>query len=634
MRNCIIGTAGHVDHGKTALIKALTGLDTDKLAEEKKRKITIDLGFAHLDTGVEEERFSIIDVPGHKDYLKNMLTGSYGIGFVLLVVALNEGVMPQTKEHLDILNALNAQDGIIVFTKADLVSDDSIRSKAYDDVDRLVADSFLATAPRIEVSTATGHNIELLREEIISRIRTLPEYEDTGKDNFYLPLDRSFTIDGLGTVVTGSLIKGSCKQGDTLYLNPGSLPVKVRSLQTLNSDVQECKPGQRVAINLTGVQKNTVKRGSVLTGTRVSSSSRILCEISVFNDSRQTLKNGSRVFISVGTSRIEGRITFLNCDTIAGGESGYCVLYLQEKYPFVFEDRFIVQDMTYATPVASGVALDSNPGRIKRFDSTTIEYLDALSSNNPERMVLTAIEHSPNSLYTVLDIAKRFNLTVAIVDEAIDTYRSQGDIELVGKYLISRSLLDEINHNATELVSSVGKDNSCISKATLLKRMQQKHYLPDGQYTSWFDSAVDSGVIVDDGRSVRLSGTKQNQPERQNDVKVQIMSTLKHAGFRGMSICEIESQFGNTAKSEIKGLLFEGDIVQLTSNIVISKECFTEALSTVEQLYSETNTISLPEFRDALGISRKPAQVLLEAFDARGITCRMGDKRCLKQNKN
>ena len=339
MKHVIIGTAGHVDHGKTCLIKALTGIDTDRLKEEKKRGITIELGFAYLDLA-NGQRVGIVDVPGHEKFVRNMLAGAGGMDLCMLVVAADEGIMPQTVEHLDILSILGIKNGVIVITKTDLVEPEFVELVA-EDVKELVQGTFLEKAPILPVSVYKEKGLERLKAVLTEMCNSLPERADSG--NFRLPIDRVFTLKGFGTIVTGTLMEGKLKKDQNIVLYPENVPVKVRSLQVHSKDAEVAYAGQRVAVNVPDRKKEEILRGDVLaTGDSLYPTMMVDVKLEVLKHTERRIKHGSRVHVYHGTKELLGKVALMNCDELKAGEGGYAQLRLEEKTVLRKGDHFVV----------------------------------------------------------------------------------------------------------------------------------------------------------------------------------------------------------------------------------------------------------------------------------------------------
>lgn len=373
MNYVIVGTAGHVDHGKTCLIKALTGVDTDRLKEEKKRGITIELGFAGM-TAPDGTDIGIIDVPGHEKFIKNMLAGIGGIDLVLLVVAADEGIMPQTAEHFDILKLLNIKKGIIVMTKADLVEEEWLDMVTSDLLD-LVKGSFLEDAEIVPVSAHTGQNIEVLRNKIFDAVSTSSK-RNNNPALFRLPIDRVFTIDGFGTVVTGTLLEGMVKVGQDITIYPSGMTAKIRNLQVHDQKVETAYAGQRTAINLAGIKKEELDRGQVLAAPNSLKPTKMVdVNLKVLSDTKREIINGSRLHLYCGSNEVLCKVVLLDRDKLLAGESCYAQLRTEEDIVVKKGDLFVVRYYSPLETVGGGTILDANALKHKRYDEKVLAAL-------------------------------------------------------------------------------------------------------------------------------------------------------------------------------------------------------------------------------------------------------------------
>ncbi|MEG1583979.1 MAG: selenocysteine-specific translation elongation factor, partial [Anaerovorax sp.] len=386
MHNVIVGTAGHVDHGKTCLIKALTGIETDRLKEEKKRGITIELGFADLkNTG--EQHIGIIDVPGHERFVRNMLAGIGGIDIVLLVVAADEGIMPQTVEHFEILKMLNIHKGIVVLTKVDLVEEEWLEI-VKEDVQDTVAGTFLEGAPVVEVSSFTGKNIDMLKEMICELAKGSGQRREESS-LLRIPIDRVFTIDGFGTVVTGTLTEGSVRVGDEVALYPVGKTAKVRTLQVHGKMVDQAVAGQRTAVNLTNIKKEELERGYVL-GAKGSMKNTMMLDVKIdlFKDSPRSLVNGSRLHLYYGAAEVLCKAILLESEEIHSGESTFAQLRLEKEIAVKKGDRFIIRFYSPVETIGGGMILDANPKKHKRFQAQTLADFQIKSEGDSDALFL------------------------------------------------------------------------------------------------------------------------------------------------------------------------------------------------------------------------------------------------------
>ena len=427
MKNIIIGTAGHIDHGKTTLIKALTGRNTDRWEEEQRRGITIDLGFTYFDLP-GGDRAGIIDVPGHEKFINNMVAGVVGMDLVLLVIAADEGIMPQTREHMDILGLLGIEKSIIVLNKCDLVDEEWIEL-VEEEIREELSGTFLEKAPVVRVSAATGEGLDHLIEvighmssdEVIEKdIHTIPR----------LPIDRAFTMSGFGTIITGTLVSGTIRKEDTLEMYPIGKECKIRSIQVHGQDKKECYAGQRVAINLSNVKKKEIKRGCVLAPPDSMKNTDLLdVKLNVLDSSMRVLTNHTRLHFFTGTSEILCRAVLLDKEEIGPGESGYVQLRLEEEIAVRRGDKFVVRFYSPMETIGGGVILEPNPGVKKRFQESVIEELKRKESGSSADVIELHIREHGKTLITLAELAKMTALSEQEIREAADELKSQGQIQ-------------------------------------------------------------------------------------------------------------------------------------------------------------------------------------------------------------
>ena len=394
MKHVIIGTAGHVDHGKTCLIKALTGIDTDRLKEEKKRGITIELGFAYLDLE-NGQRVGIVDVPGHEKFVRNMLAGAGGMDLCMLVVAADEGIMPQTVEHLDILSILGIKNGVIVITKTDLVEPEFVELVA-EDVKELVQGTFLENAPIVPVSVYKEQGLDKLKQILQEQCAALPERGDAG--HFRLPIDRVFTLKGFGTIVTGTLMEGKLKKDQNIVLYPENVPVKVRSLQVHSKDAETALAGQRVAVNVPDRKKEEILRGDVLaTADSLYPTMMVDVKLEVLKHTDRVIKHGSRVHIYHGTKELLGKVALMNQDEVKAGECAYAQLRLEEKTVLRKGDHFVLRFYSPVETIGGGVVLDACPKKHRKNDKIAYHTFEIKENGTEsERIELAYLEHQGN----------------------------------------------------------------------------------------------------------------------------------------------------------------------------------------------------------------------------------------------
>ena len=428
MKHVIIGTAGHVDHGKTCLIKALTGIDTDRLKEEKKRGITIELGFAYLDLE-NGQRVGIVDVPGHEKFVRNMLAGAGGMDLCMLVVAADEGIMPQTVEHLDILSILGIKNGVIVITKTDLVEPEFVELVA-EDVKELVQGTFLENAPIVPVSVYKEQGLDKLKQILQEQCTALPERGDAG--HFRLPIDRVFTLKGFGTIVTGTLMEGKLKKDQNIVLYPENVPVKVRSLQVHSKDAETALAGQRVAVNVPDRKKEEILRGDVLaTADSLYPTMMVDVKLEVLKHTDRVIKHGSRVHIYHGTKELLGKVALMNQDEVKAGECAIAQLRLEEKTVLRKGDHFVLRFYSPVETIGGGVVLDACPKKHRKNDKNAYHTFEIKEhGTESERIELAYLEHQ-GSFYSLKALMDKCSLERNQVKNLVKKLTEAGTLHLL-----------------------------------------------------------------------------------------------------------------------------------------------------------------------------------------------------------
>ena len=458
MKNIIIGTAGHVDHGKTALIKALTGIETDRIKEEKKRGITIELGFAYLDLP-DGEKAGIIDVPGHEKFVKNMLAGAGGIDLALLVVAADEGFMPQTREHLGILSLLNISEGIIVVTKKDLVDEDWLEIVC-DEIREEVKGTFLENAQMIPVSSYTGEGIEELRQAIFALIDKNSQIKKLDIPP-RIPVDRIFSVEGFGTVITGTLIDGTLKVGDPVTVYPSRLETRVRNLQVHSHDVQEAYAGQRVAVNLAGLKKTDLNKGDVVAAPNSMHTTMMIdIKLTILKDCQREILNATRLHLYHGARDILCKVVLLDRDSVSAGESCYAQLRLEEEIAVKTGDRFVLRFYSPLETIGGGVILDSNPFKHKRNDPAVLQSLD-IKENGSDRDKISAALRDYSSRFETLDFLQ---IQTGIPKEQFDQQvqklvKDKAAFKVSDNIVIHADYLNKLKDSAVKLLTAYHQEN-------------------------------------------------------------------------------------------------------------------------------------------------------------------------------
>ncbi len=632
MKNIIIGTAGHVDHGKTCLIKALTGTDTDRLKEEKKRGITIELGFANMEA-TKDCRIGIIDVPGHEKFVKNMLAGIGGIDLVLFVVALDEGIMPQSREHFEIIKALGIKKGILVFTKKDMVEPDWA-DMVIEDTREMVKGSFLEDAPYLQVSAYTGENIEELKQMILSMVKEEGNRREEA-ELFRLPIDRVFTMEGFGTVVTGTLLEGSLKEGDEVMIYPGEKKVKVRGIQNHNSGAKEAFAGQRTAINLAGIKKEELNRGEVLA--RVDSmvpTSRMDVTVKLFDDTARRLKNHDRVHISYGSAQTMCKVVLLGEEYLTAGQESFAQLIFDEPVAMRHGDKFILRFISPVESFAGGRVLepDARKHKGKEFPSLTLLQSDAI-----EEQVEGAMLNRFGNITTVKDLAKVLCFTKAELENTLEKLKKSKKIFAIhGTGFVSKSYWEMVVEKSTKLLEEFHVTNPIaqgMEKQEFKSRLGQLLHLKEEQPEDILFELVKRGLVKAVENQIALVEFESSYTGSLAEMNQTIIKIYENAGKNALTTEEVISGFKDKkmAKQIVNNLLKDEIIVRLSPAVYIEKSAYEEALALLKEAIgnSETGTITLSEYRDLLETSRKYAVQLLEAFDTKGITKMQGEARVL-----
>lgn len=634
MKHVIIGTAGHIDHGKTTLIHALTGKDTDRLKEEQKRGISIDLGFTYFDLP-SGRRAGIIDVPGHEKFIKNMLAGVIGIDIVLLVIAADEGVMPQTREHLAILDLIGIKKGFIVLTKTDLVDEEWIEL-VMDDIKENLKGTFLENSPIIPVSSTTGYGIDKV-VELIDKMTD--EVEERSIDDMpRLPIDRVFTISGFGTIVTGTLISGIFKLGDEVQIFPGSNISRIRSIQVHDEDTDIAYAGQRVAINLAGIKKPEVSRGDVLAPINSMKSTMMLdAKIKLIKGIDRSIENRTRLRLYIGTKEVLCRIILLDRDILNPGETCYAQIRLEESVVAKRGDRFILRFYSPMFTIGGGEVLEANPNKKKRFDERAIEELQIKEKGETVEVLEKIIKDMSRDFPSIKDISVHIAMSEKATANKINKLEEDGKIILFklskDTYVIHKEyfnilknkILKELNEYHKKEPLKVGMSKEEL-KSRYLKNIKQR--VSD----SFIQFMIDEGYIQQKGESICISGFTVQLNSVQKDIKKDIYKIMHKNKFLPPKKEEVLESL-NYDKRDIEQIfeyMVDSKIViKIKEGIYLSKESYDESLIYLKEYIKKNGSINASEYRDLLGTNRKMAIALLEYFDSNKITKRIDDKRIL-----
>jgi selenocysteine-specific elongation factor len=636
----VIGTAGHIDHGKSALVKALTGTDPDRLKEEKERGMTTDLGFAFYGPNV-----TVIDVPGHERFVRHMLAGATTVDFVLLVVAADDGVMPQTIEHFEITRLLGIRQGITVITKRDLVDEEWL-TMIKSDIAAMVKGSFLEGAPMIAVSSVTGSGIPELKAELDRQIAQAARKSDRGI--FRLPIDRNFVMKGFGTVVAGTVLSGTARVGDRVELLPEGTEARIRGIQVHNQAVAAAGLGDRAALNLQGIEREQVLRGSVLaTPGYYQPTSYLNAEFYYLQSAPKLLKNMTRVRIHHGTAEVLGRVVLLAEKELQPGQKSLVQLRLETPVVADWGDRYVVRTYSPQRTIGGGAILEANPVKARRFDRDLIARLKAVGSGSSESIAEQHLLNIGYAVKTAEQVAREKALSPADATRVIDALLASGKLRRLesegkhflihtGAYLKGRSLiLDALGQFHRENPARLG-----------MRRQELKSKLPTDFSPVLFDrlleELVSENALVQELERLRLPSHSIRLDEREKALAERIERIYDEAGFNAPTLKELQEK-GDTPRRDVPFFpnpkqvekvmtaLFDlGRLIDVGEGIILARRCIESAEAKVREHFARNEQMTASEFRQMVATSRKYAIPLLNYFDSHGLTHRRGDVRILK----
>ncbi len=632
MKQLVLGTAGHIDHGKTTLIKALTGIDTDRLKEEKARGITIELGFAHLDLP-SGQRLGIVDVPGHEKFVKNMVAGAAGIDLVALVIAADEGVMPQTREHLDICKLLDVRTGLVVLTKVDMVDEEWLELVS-EDVREYLQGTFLKDAPIIPVSGVAGTGLDELLAALDAMAAGLDERPAHGP--FRLPVDRVFSMKGFGTVITGTAIAGTVEVGQEVQLYPGGDKARVRGLQVHNADVQTARRGQRTAMNLQGLEKAAINRGDVVaTPGSLTPSLWLDLHCSALSDMARPLKHRAPVRFHSGTAEIMGRVLLLDRDELLPGDSAACQIRLEQPASVMARDRFVLRSYSPVDTIAGGLVLHPSPGRHKRRRPEVMADLETLLSGEPAQQLLVHARLAGPAGVTAAALAPLLALAPKELDGLI-------------QQLLSKKELVRFDKDAGRLIAAPVLEGLMDQAASLLEEFHQRQPLKPGMSREELKQRL--GPAVEPRLFAHLLGRLEQagRVESERDILRLAGHEIKLAGGDAALLERIEKAYaeGGTAPPNLKDVLEgmdpkkgrsvlgvlvdQGRLVRIREDLHYHSDALETLRAMLVEYLNQHGEIGAAQFKEITGLSRKYIIPLLEYFDAKGVTIRVGDVRKLR----
>jgi selenocysteine-specific elongation factor len=621
----VIGTAGHVDHGKSSLVQALTGIDPDRLREEKEREMTIDLGFAWLKLA-DGKDIGIVDVPGHRDFIENMLAGIGGIDLALFVIAADEGVMPQTREHLAILDLLEVKAGVVALTKIDLVDDIEWQELVMLDIRDSLSGTVLSEAPIVSVSSKSGEGLKSIRDAIQNQFQRIEPRPNIGRPR--LPIDRVFTLTGFGTIVTGTLSGGHLDVGDLIEIQPRIREARIRGLQTHNTKLERAFPGSRVAVNLTGIRRNQVSRGDLLAAPGVATTT-ILCDVSYkhLRNVGTPLKHNMPVKMFTGSTEVMARTRVLAARQIDPGDHGWIQLDLQEPVAMVRGDRFILRRPSPPATIGGGHILDPHPGRKhRRFKTDIAKKLEMLEQGTPADLLLEAIyREQPSRLES---IAMTAGMSVKEAEQALQELLLDDRAEMVGTFILPASGREQWKN---KLISILERYHSRAPLRLGMPReeVRSRLSLPADFFNHLIDWVSKSKSVVASGAIVRLEDHVIEFSQNQQAGIKALMDQFERAGVNSPNVKDCKAQVGE----DVYVALIESQlIVQISDDVVYASGEYDVLVSRIVSYLKDNDSIDAAKLRDLFGTSRKYAIALLEHLDQIRVTKRVGDIRTLSFN--
>ncbi len=629
----VVGTAGHIDHGKSALVKALTGTDPDRLKEEKERGMTTDLGFAFL-----SENVTIIDVPGHEKFVRHMLAGASTIDLVMLVVAADDSVMPQTREHFEICRLMGIRHGLVAVNKADLVDDDWLEM-VKQDVAQLVAGSFLEGAPVVAVSAVTGKGIPELKQTLAELVARMPAKPDRGV--FRMPIDRSFSIKGFGTVVAGTVLSGRCRLGDKLELLPEQSEVKVRGIQVHNQAVEAAVLGDRAALNLQGVERELVERGNVLaTAGYYQPTDCLNATLYCLRSMARPLKNLSRVRVHIGTAEAIGRVAILNEPALGPNSEGLVQFRLEQPVVCDWGDRFVVR--AYAPPetLGGGVVLEASAGKERRFDEAVLGRLRAILSGDTGSVLEQYLVKCGYDVHTAGAVRKEIALSDEDMARVLDQLLRQGKVVKFAhegkEYLVHFQSLGSARELLLAALAEFHRQNPVRLG---MKRAELREKAGRGFAVPLFDlvtgELVAEGKVVEEQDRLRLAGHEVRLKPDEQTLFDKVAAQFRDAGFETPSFDDALALAQPRLKDRVRVALVEtGTLVDVGEGVVMHRDAIAEARKRIVTLFGRKPELTASEIRQDLGTSRKYAIPLLNYFDSHGLTQRKGEVRILRLAKH
>ena len=634
MKQIILGTAGHIDHGKTSLIKAITGINTDRLKEEKLRGITIELGFAHLELP-SGQHLGIVDVPGHEKFVKNMVAGATGIDIVAMVIAADEGVMPQTREHMEICTLLGVKHGVVVLTKTDLVDEEWLEL-VIEDIRDFVRGTFLEKAPIVTVSSVTGDGIpEFIKtlDELSARLPSRPV-----SSLFRLPVDRVFTMKGFGTVITGTLVSGEVKVGDMVMLYPSGITSKVRGIQVHNQSVNNAEAGMRTAVNFQGLEKASVNRGDVLSNPSALKLSYMLdvC-FNYLNSNKKPVKNRARIRFHTGTSEVLGILILLDKDELLPGEAAVAQLRIDSPLALIKDDRFVIRSYSPIRTIGGGHILNPIPQKHKRFKSEIIKGLKGLMDQSPESIISYHVDESGYQGVVFSNLRIMTGLHEKQLQNIMQDLMSKRTVILTdreNRIYIHKNSSDRLKKETSIYLDSYHRGNPL---KTGMPKEELRSKIPGLQGSKLFNLTLNQMIkdkeIVSEENTVRLTSHTVSLGIDQADIRGRILDVYRKNGLTPPYFKELSKTINvesSRAKDVLMFLMDEGMIVKVKEDLYFHAKAVEDLQQRLVDYLVSHKEMSTPQFKEMTGVSRKYLIPLIEYFDAQNVTIRIGDIRKLR----
>jgi selenocysteine-specific elongation factor len=633
MKQIVLGTAGHIDHGKTSLIKALTGIETDRLKEEKERGITIELGFAYLELP-GGQLLGVVDVPGHEKFVKNMVAGATGIDLVALVIAADEGIMPQTREHLEICELLKIQHGLVILTKIDMVEPDWLEL-AREEVSEYLSGTFLADAPVVEVSSVTGEGLQDLIQALDQLVRGIPE-RDVGHF-FRLPIDRVFTMKGFGTVITGTTVSGRIRTGDEVTIYPQGVQSRVRGIQVHNREVNEVHAGLRTAVNLQGAEKAAIHRGDILAAKdSLRPTYMIDVSLDLLPSAPRKLKNRAKVRFHNGTSEIISTVILLDRDELGPGETCFAQIRLDEPTTVLRKDRFVLRSYSPIRTIGGGEILNALPRKKKRFSKTALSELKGLHTDEPDKIIELFVSLGRFQGVEEGELQFLTNMGRKSLDGALKALKAQKRLIVYDRepnLLLHADFAEKAKQEILETIGQYHKDfplRQGLVKEELRSRIRGARN--PKLYNYLVNQLTQEKFLVQEKEVLRLKEHRVTLAQDQEKVRQEIGKVYLKSGLQPPYFKDLKAKFpGNTGVDILGVMVKEGVLVKVKEDLYFHRQVIDELEKRLVNHLKRNGDISTPQFKDMTGASRKYTIPLLEYFDRAQITVRVGDNRVLRK---